>query len=376
MLVAGQFSSVNGVNLGSEGSLVRLNADGTRDLSLRAVVHEQGTDFVNTVAIQPDGKLVVGGSFVVTVNGVALRRYLARLNADGSLNTDFPAASPFGGVQALAVRPNGKILLGGTFDSLFDTPRQSHRGIVQLNGDGSLDTGFTPNFNVGTSVEALALQPDGKVWVGGIFSSFDGRDARRIARLMPDGALDLTFGPFPVTSGWVLAVVLQPDGKPIVGGNFFGPAVGHADIARLLPQSPQMSLDRTELRFGATSNGSAFVAQTAAQNHSTDPERNRHGDVDGDVESAVAAGQPGIGDRFGKCPDQRGARWRSADERCRWRVDRLRAYGRIERTRSRRGDAHTDAPWHLRCAIRRGGHTDRQSNGSDRCRAVHGMGAR
>ena len=95
------------------GNLFRLNADGTRDFSLQAVVREQGFDFVRSVAIQPDGRIVVGGSLALTVNGVQSRKYLARLNADGSLHTDFPAASPFGGVQAIAVRPNGKILLGG-----------------------------------------------------------------------------------------------------------------------------------------------------------------------------------------------------------------------------------------------------------------------
>jgi len=267
ILVAGQISAVNGaVPQAPEGNLFRLNADGTRDLSLRAVVRELGYDFVQSVGLQPDGRIVVGGSFGLTVNGVQSRKYLARLNADGSLNTDFPAASPFGGVQAIAVRPNGKTLLGGIFDSLFDTPRQSHRGIVQLNSDGSLDTAFTPNFNAGTNVEAFALQADGRVWVGGIFSSFAGRDARRIARLMPDGSLDITFGPFPVTSGGVLAIALQPDGKPIIGGNFFGAAVGHPDIARLLPQTPpQMSLDKTELRFGAVTNGALLLSQTSAQ---------------------------------------------------------------------------------------------------------------
>ncbi len=267
ILVAGQISAVNGaVPQAPEGNLFRLNADGTRDLSLRAVVRELGYDFVQSVAVQPDGRIVVGGSFGLTVNGVQSRKYLARLNADGSLHTDFPAASPFGGVQAIAVRPNGKILLGGTFDSLFGTPRQSHRGIVQLNGDGSLDAGFTPNFNAGTNVEALAMQGDGKVWVGGIFSSVDGRDARRIARLMPNGSLDLTFGPFPIVQFGVLAIALQPDGKPIIGGNFFGPAVGHSDIARLLPQTqPQMSLDRTELRFGAVTNGAQLLSQTSTQ---------------------------------------------------------------------------------------------------------------
>ena len=110
------------------------------------------------------------------------------------------------------------------------------------------------------------MQADGKVWVGGIFSSFAGRDARRIARLMPDGSLDLAFGPFPITSGGVLAIALQPDGKPIIGGNFFGAAVGHSDIARLLPQTPpQMSLDKTELRFGAVTNGALLLSQTSAQ---------------------------------------------------------------------------------------------------------------
>ena len=137
---------------------------------------------------------------------------------------------------------------------------------MQLNADGSLDTGFTPNFNGDTNVEAFALQADGRVWVGGIFSTVDGRDARRIARLMPTGSLDVTFGPFPIAQAGVLAVVLQPDGNLIIGGNFFGPAIGHPDIARLLPETaPTTSLDKTDLRFGAVTNGAMFLSQTAAQ---------------------------------------------------------------------------------------------------------------
>jgi uncharacterized delta-60 repeat protein len=95
-------------------------------------------------------------------------------------------------VEAIVVQPDGKILIGGYFRSVNNTPRS---GIARLNTDGSVDSSFQ-NGMAGAAlpiVLALALQPDGKVIVGGDFTAFNGVPRYRIARLNADGSLDNTF---------------------------------------------------------------------------------------------------------------------------------------------------------------------------------------
>jgi uncharacterized delta-60 repeat protein len=154
---------------------------------------------VNCVALQPDGKVLIGGYFFF-VNHVARTR-LARLNPDGSIDAGFQngMAGADGDPEAIALQPDGKVLIGGYFTSVNNTPRS---GVARLNPDGSLDTGFQ-NGMAGaetSSVLSLVLQPDGKVLIGGGFTAINGRTRYRIARLNSDGSVDPLFhngGPPP-----------------------------------------------------------------------------------------------------------------------------------------------------------------------------------
>ena len=190
-----------------------------------------GANFtVSAIALQPDGKIVVGGVFTTLGGGgtgTTARSYLGRLHHDGSLDLTFnPGAT--GPIQALVVQPDGKILVGGLFTMLGGgggglTPRNF---IGRLHADGSLDTTFDPGAN--DIVDALALQPDGKILVGGRFRMLGGGGTgtttrNGIGRLHPDGSLDTTFNPDAIgalTSAGVSSLVLQPDGKILVGGWF------------------------------------------------------------------------------------------------------------------------------------------------------------
>ncbi len=99
------------------------------------------TAYVYSVAVQADGKILLGGDFT-TVGGTP-RNHIARLNADGTLDTGFnPNAN--GDVYSVAVQADGKILLGGNFTTVGGTARNH---IARLNADGTLDTGFNPNAN-------------------------------------------------------------------------------------------------------------------------------------------------------------------------------------------------------------------------------------
>ncbi len=205
IIVGGNFAALG---IQSRGNLCRLNPDGTWDASFDA----QANGPVHPVAIQPDGKILVGGNFS-TLGGQFLS-CLGRLNSDGTLDTNFnPLVGGAGGVYSLALQPDGKILVGGYFTSLGG---QSRSNIGRLNADGSLDTTFNPGANF--IVYALAVQPDGKILVAGAFTILGGRNRYYIGRINADGSLDTGFN--PGASVYPCSLVLQADGKVLVGGYF------------------------------------------------------------------------------------------------------------------------------------------------------------
>ena len=157
------------------------------------------------MAVQADGKVLLGGNFTtLQPNGAAsatTRNHIARVNADGTLDTGFnPNANDY--VYSVAVQADGKVLLGGDFTTLQPngaaSPTTRNR-IARVNADGTLDTGFNPNAN-GT-VYSVAVQADGKVLLGGNFTTLQPNGAaspttrNRIARVNADGTLDTGFDP-------------------------------------------------------------------------------------------------------------------------------------------------------------------------------------
>jgi uncharacterized delta-60 repeat protein len=177
---------------------------------------------VYAIAVQADGKILIGGSFA-SVSGKP-RNNLARLNSNGAVDTLFnPGAG--GMVSCLAVQADGKIVVGGNFTNLAGLTRT---GIGRLNADGSSDTGFSPPTVYGfysPAVQCLAVQPDGKILIGGGFSYVGGQSLQCVARLNPDGTLDTSFNspnaynPDPVST-LANSLALQADGTILVCGSF------------------------------------------------------------------------------------------------------------------------------------------------------------
>ncbi len=191
------------------------DAPGRPDLSFDPQPGANGA--IHSLAIQTDGKILVGGEF--TFFDGELRRALVRLNPDGSRDPTFNpmlTSSSGAAVNAVVVQPDGKIIIGGTFTSVNSVSRIR---LARLLPDGSLDMEFVPGGVANSTVRAIVLQPDGRILVGGDFSSNSGR---RILRLLSDGALDLTFDSRKVDflSGRVRSLLLQPDGNVIAGGDF------------------------------------------------------------------------------------------------------------------------------------------------------------
>jgi uncharacterized delta-60 repeat protein len=160
--------------------------------------------------------VIIGGDFT-TVSSTPRSR-VARLEANGTLDSNFfPDPVAPGPVFAVAVQADGKVIIGGDFTFVGGTPRFR---LARLHSNGMLDTSFDPGSGADATVYALALQPDGKLWVGGDFENIRGTNWNRIARLTADGALDPLFNPGTGANDSVYAIVLQPNGKALIGGDF------------------------------------------------------------------------------------------------------------------------------------------------------------
>jgi uncharacterized delta-60 repeat protein len=170
---------------------------------------------VQALALQPDDKVVVGGEFI-GING-APRYNLARLNPDGSLDSGFdPSCSTDGRVLAVAVQSDGKVLVGGEFGFANTVPRQY---LARLNADGTLDASFdaglSPFFE--GSVHRVVVQPDGKIIIVALGRGGSGGDVSRLLRLNADGSADTAFAGRTWTNVYLGGLALQPDGKLLVG---------------------------------------------------------------------------------------------------------------------------------------------------------------
>ncbi|MCS7009737.1 MAG: delta-60 repeat domain-containing protein, partial [Chthoniobacterales bacterium] len=136
---------------------------------------------------------MVGGFFSL-FNGQS-RKGILRLNPNGSLDTTFKKFSSLTSAHVIAFQPDGKILIGGNFTLILDDNHFEAINIARLNSDGSIDTEFNPQGGFDGVVNAIAIQNDGKILVGGQFSSFNDISKNAIARLHPNGTLDDTFEP-------------------------------------------------------------------------------------------------------------------------------------------------------------------------------------
>jgi uncharacterized delta-60 repeat protein len=202
VIAGGDFTSIGGVG---RNYLARLNPDNSVDANF----NPSANGSVYSLALQPDGKILVGGGFT-SIAGAA-QTNLARLNSDGTLDPLFTAATA-GIPNVLLVQPDGKMVIGG--DYLNTPPGVNY--CRRLNADGSLDTNFNPVLTQATSpgVNALALQTDGKIFVGGTFDTLGGVACSNLGRLFPDGSTDTNFNP---VVGPIDSLALQPNGRLVFG---------------------------------------------------------------------------------------------------------------------------------------------------------------
>src|SRR5579884_3750660 len=173
---------------------------------------------VYAAVVQPNNQTVIAGD--LQAYDTTPRNRIARMKFDGSLDTNFLASPNTGAndtITCLGLQQDGRIIIGGVFTA-FNGTNRSH--IARLNTDGSLDLTFNPGFGANATVWTTAVQPDGKVLVGGDFTAINDTNFNFIARLNSDGTLDTNFVPGIGPNGTVNTIALQADGKIIIGGQF------------------------------------------------------------------------------------------------------------------------------------------------------------
>ena len=264
ILVGGPITLVNAT---ARSGLVRFNADGTLD-SLNRPFLEPGQVF----AVQPvaNGKFVIGGLFT-HVGGVPAA-HLVRLDATGALDSSFTSGTgPNGVVRAIVQQGDGRLVIGGNFNAYAGTTTGVNR-VARLSADGVLDTAFATAFGsgFGGQVNALALLPDGRIAAGGFFTTLSGVTTNRIARLSTTGAPDTAFNSANGTAlnGTVNSLVAHADGRLTAAGSFTTlNGVASSGVARLLPAggSDPSFVVGTGFALASTQTGTATVTSLALQ---------------------------------------------------------------------------------------------------------------
>ncbi|MDB6136140.1 MAG: hypothetical protein JWM59_4383 [Verrucomicrobiales bacterium] len=251
ILIGGRFTvTAGGVE---HKNVVRLEADGNCDPAFHAAA--AAGDGVACIVLQKDGTVLAGGKFGVFPGTPGSG--VIRLKSDGSHDASFICGTGAGDVRAAAPQADGKVIIGGSFESVNGVSRH---GLARLLGDGGLDVSFNAGSGTGEAgsdtVLSLAVQADGKIIFTGRFFMFNGVSCKSIGRLHPDGILDPAFGPDPGNSTTVTCAAVQPDGRVLIAGDFSQVnGVSRLNLARL---NAAGTLDHT---FDA---GFAFGAQSVA----------------------------------------------------------------------------------------------------------------
>jgi uncharacterized delta-60 repeat protein len=253
IIVAGKTN--NGTN--NDFGLVRFNADGTMDAGFGTAgvvttAFPGGAAEPRCMAIQSDGKIIVAGLCNTAGSPYAIARY----NTDGTLDNTFDSDGKLSGfymaggssvTNAIAILADGKILVGGEGRSAASGSDRDF-AIVKLNTDGTTDASFgtagvvVTNFDTEhDNLNALIVQPDGKIVTGGY--AYTGTTLLEFAlvRYNADGSVDGTFGAggkvvteMGPGGNQIMALALQADGKIVAAGSVNAGATADFALARYL----------------------------------------------------------------------------------------------------------------------------------------------
>lgn len=238
IIVVGGFTQYKGVSV---NRIIQLNLNGTVDTSITGITTGANGDIFDIKHDQVNNKFYIGGRFTqyngVSRNSLACLTSNLALNTGFAVGTGFSggtAPSQVKAVYALEIQPDGKLLVGSNYTIYNGTTIQC---LTRHNTNGTLDSTFQTNLGTGPVgvygvIKAIKLLPDGRIVVGGNFQSFNGNTVANMARISSTGVYDSTFntntlfnsiqtggsGSFDVAE--VFTIALQSDGKMLVGGSF------------------------------------------------------------------------------------------------------------------------------------------------------------
>ena len=223
IIVAGSFS---GLGTFQSRNVARLNADGTVDTMFVSGLLNNGSSEVSAVAVLPNGKIVITGSFYTS----AARTKIAVLNADGSVHTNFDRPD-LSAPLAMAVTQNDQILVAANFSD--EDPRCTSYCVIRLDVNGVIDTSFAATM-VGPA-KHMSVQANGRILVTGAIGQIDTHLTNYVARIMPNGGADNSFSNLEMRYGSMAVIHEQADGTILVAGNFRWQSAGTSvnRVARL-----------------------------------------------------------------------------------------------------------------------------------------------
>ncbi len=226
IIVSGSFIKFNNVN---RSNLVRLNVDGTLDVTFADIGSLVNIEEIKSISLFSDQKILISGDLGYKN---AQDYYIAKINIDGTRDISFNNIckgfinTP---VRTAVQTSNGKILVGGNFHTYNGIKCY---GFTRLNYDGSVDNTLNygglnglENSNL-VDISAIGLTSDNKIYLGGFFSTFNGEPIKRLVRLNSDGTRDTTFntgGSIDYGSanpGKVKDILALPNGYVLIAGSF------------------------------------------------------------------------------------------------------------------------------------------------------------
>jgi uncharacterized delta-60 repeat protein len=187
-IIVGNMSNYSGSGI---TRIVRINTNGTRDLT-----YNSGTGLSNSaysIAIQSDDEIIVGGDFA-TYSGSSVNR-LVKINTDGTRDLSFsPGTTQNGGIYTLKLLNNNSLLVAGVFTSYSGSTANR---LVKVNSNGSRDNSFVvgagPSGWGSISVGAISLDKNNKPYIASNFTTYSGSAVNYVAKLNISGSLDTTF---------------------------------------------------------------------------------------------------------------------------------------------------------------------------------------
>jgi len=268
ILVGGSFTNFSGKRI---SHILRLHSDGSLDTSFNSGRGFGPNCSVEHIRILPEGKILLQGDFA-HYNGYKSCG-LVRLLSNGSVDSSFIGRTPCNvesvGIRDILVQSDGKLIIVGFF---WDYDNVRGKGIARINQDGSLDPGFfyeektlvSTVLGAGNgTISAIVKQSDGALVIGGSFTRFTGRRARYLARFNEDHTLDTTFNQGKGPSFFIESIVLQPDGKMVIASMSKYNKVKVNSIVRIHPDSSLDSTFRTneDLVFALSTRSHALIQQ-------------------------------------------------------------------------------------------------------------------